>query len=138
MWRPATPQLIKNWKIQTQIRSNEPLFILTRTHSMQIFGEMPAFVKPQNDTLSTTIQQRNITHTTDFAGTEAHCKMQKPTKLTWIEAGLGRWGEEKERESSNSKSLILNDSSVRSIWTYLTASPCYTTNTNMQDYTTNR
>ena len=36
-------------KIQTQKGSNERLFILTRTHSMQIFGEMP-FVKPQNDT----------------------------------------------------------------------------------------
>ena len=31
--------------------------------------------------------------------------------------------------------MILKDSSVRSIWTYLTASP---TNTNMHDYTTNR
>ena len=29
--------------------SNERLFILTRTHSMQIFGEIP-FMKPQNDT----------------------------------------------------------------------------------------
>ena len=43
-----------------------------------------------------------------------------------------------ERENSNSKSLILKDSSVRSIWTYLTAGPCYTTNTNMHDYTTKR
>ena len=34
----------------------------------------------------------------------------------------------RERENSNSKTLILKDSSVRSIWTYLTASPCYTTN----------
>ena len=31
---------------------------------------------------------------------------------------------ERERENSNSKTLILKDSSVRSIWTYLTASPC--------------
>ena len=30
-------------------RSNERLFILTRTHSMHIFGEIP-FIKPQNDT----------------------------------------------------------------------------------------
>ena len=37
---------------------------------------------------------------------------------------------ERQRENSNSKTLILKDSSVRSIWTYLTASPCYTTNTN--------
>ena len=29
--------------------SNERLFILTGTHSMQIIGEIP-FVKPQNDT----------------------------------------------------------------------------------------
>ena len=34
---------------QTQKGSNERLFILTRTHSMQVFGEIP-FVKPQNDT----------------------------------------------------------------------------------------
>ena len=33
---------------------------------------------------------------------------------------------EKERDS---KTLILKDSSIRSIWTYLTARPCYTTNT---------
>ena len=36
----------------------------------------------------------------------------------------------------NLKTLILKDSSVRSIWTYLTASPCYTTNTNKHDNTT--
>ena len=29
--------------------SNKRLFILTQTHSMQIFGEIP-FIKPQNDT----------------------------------------------------------------------------------------
>jgi len=34
---------------QTQKGSKERLFIFTRTHSMQIFGEIP-FVKPQNDT----------------------------------------------------------------------------------------
>ena len=45
----------------------------------------------------------------------------------------------RERENySNSKTFILKDSSVRSILTYLTASRCYTTNTNMHDYTTNR
>ena len=38
---------------------------------------------------------------------------------------------DRDRESSNSKSLTLKDSSVRSIWTYLTASPCYTTNTKL-------
>ena len=42
-----------------------------------------------------------------------------------------------DRENSNSKTLILKDGSVRSFWTYLTASACYTTNTNKQDYTTN-
>ena len=36
--------------------------------------------------------------------------------------------QERERENSNSKTLILKDSSVGSIWTYLTASPYYTTN----------
>ena len=30
---------------------------------------------------------------------------------------------------------MLTDSSVRFVWTYLTASPCYTTNTNKYDYT---
>ena len=34
--------------------------------------------------------------------------------------------------------IIFKDSSLRSIWTYVTASPCYTTNTNKHDYTTNR
>ena len=48
----------------------------------------------------------------------------------------GREGRGRERE--NSKTLTLKGSSVRSIWTYLTASPCYTTNTNKHDYTTNR
>ena len=38
----------------------------------------------------------------------------------------------------NSKTLVLKDSSIRSIWTYLTASPCYTTNTNKLDNTTNK
>ena len=54
--------------------------------------------------------------------------------------GRGGWGgeRERERERENSKPLILKDSSDRSIWTYVTASPCYTTNTNKHDYTTNR
>ena len=34
---------------QRQKASNERLFILTRTHSIQFFGEIH-FVKPQNDT----------------------------------------------------------------------------------------
>ena len=37
----------------------------------------------------------------------------------------------------NSKTLILKDNSIRSIWTYLTASPWCITNTNKHDYTTN-
>ena len=45
---------------------------------------------------------------------------------------------QRQRENSNSKTLILKDSSVRSIWTYLTASPCYTTNTDKHDYTRHR
>ena len=36
------------------------------------------------------------------------------------------------------KTLILKDSSVRSIWTYLTASPCYITHTNKHGYTRER
>ena len=43
-----------------------------------------------------------------------------------------------ERERENSKTLIFKDSNVRSIWTYLTASPCYTTNTNKHDNSTNK
>ena len=45
---------------------------------------------------------------------------------------------ERENSSSNSKTVILKDSSVRSIWTYLTARPCYTKNTNKHDNTTNK
>ena len=39
-------------KIQTEKGSKERLLIMTRTHSMQIFGEIP-YVKPQNDTWTT-------------------------------------------------------------------------------------
>ena len=38
--------------VQTQKGSNERLFILTRTHSIQTVGEIP-FIKPQNDTWTT-------------------------------------------------------------------------------------
>ena len=48
-----------------------------------------------------------------------------------------RWIRERE-ENSNSKTLILKDISFRSIWTYLTASPCSITNTNKYDNTTNK
>ena len=45
----------------------------------------------------------------------------------------------RERERSNSTTIILEDSSVRSILTYLTASPCYTINAEKKnDSTTNR
>ena len=44
----------------------------------------------------------------------------------------------RENSNSNSKTLILKDSSVRSVWTYLTDSPCYTTDTNKHDFATNR
>ena len=70
---------------------------------------------------------------------------------SFTESGVGRGAErerererdreterQRDRENSNSKTLILKDSSVRSIWTYLTASPCYTTKTNKRDKTTNR
>ena len=42
---------------------------------------------------------------------------------------MSEWVSEREREGEggreNSKPLIVKDSSVRSMWTYLTASPCY-------------
>ena len=56
------------------------------------------------------------------------------TALTLLVSG------DREEELLNSNTLIiiiLKDSSVMSIWTYLTASPCYTTNTNKHDSTTN-
>ena len=37
------------YEIQTQQGSNERLFVLTRTHSVQIFGEI-LLIKPQKDT----------------------------------------------------------------------------------------
>ena len=70
---------------------------------------------------------------------------------SFTESGVGRGAErerererereterQRDRENSNSKTLILKDSSVRSIWTYLTASPCYTTKTNKHGNTTNK
>ena len=45
---------------------------------------------------------------------------------------------DRQRERERELELILKDSSVRSIWTYVTASPCYTTHTNKHDYTTNK
>ena len=44
-----TLQFYQIFEIQTQKGSNERLFILTRTHRMQTFGEIP-FIKPQNAT----------------------------------------------------------------------------------------
>ena len=52
--------------------------------------------------------------------------------------GGGGRERERERENSSSKTLILKDSRVRSIWTCLIASPCYATNTNKHDNTTNK
>ena len=57
----------------------------------------------------------------------------------------GGWGEgkkkrerERELELEHFIYIILKDSSVRSSWTYLTASPGYTTNTNKHNNTTNK
>ena len=44
---------------------------------------------------------------------------------------------ERERERENSGTLVLKDRSFRTTWTSLTASPCYTMNTNKHDYTPN-
>ena len=44
----------------------------------------------------------------------------------------------KKRENLNSKTLTVKDSSIRSFWTCLTASPCSTANTNKHNNTTNR
>ena len=53
------------------------------------------------------------------------------------EEGEGGGGDG-ERENSNSKPLVPKDSSVRSIWTYLIAIPCYATSTNKHEYATSR
>ena len=45
----AAGQKVLACGLQTQKGSNQRLFILTRTHSMQIFGETP-LIKPQNET----------------------------------------------------------------------------------------
>ena len=51
--------------------------------------------------------------------------------------GGGGGGGDGEREGGgereNSNTLVLKDGSVRSIWTFLTASPYFTTNTNKHD-----
>ena len=62
---------------------------------------------------------------------ETETERQRETKTDRTETVRGR-----EREL-DSQTLILKDSSVSCIWTYLTASPCYTTNTNKHTYTTN-
>ena len=54
-------------------------------------------------------------------------KAQKGKKILGEREGGGREG---ERERENSKTVILKGGSVRSIWTCLTASPCYVTSTN--------
>ena len=48
----------------------------------------------------------------------------KQAVVTWL-----LYAREREKARENSKTLILKDSSIRSIWTCLTASPCYSTNT---------
>ena len=40
---------------------------------------------------------------------------------------------ERQRENMNSNTLILKDDSIRSIWPYVTVSPCYTTKTDKHD-----
>ena len=68
-------------KIQTQKDSNERLFILTRTHSMQIFGEIP-FVMPQKATPRSLavilFQNFDLTHNTEAEATpnKAHIVAQ--------------------------------------------------------------
>ena len=63
------------------------------------------------------------------------CGNRKTRKGTSAE-GDGGWGQrervrererERERESSNSTTLTPKDNSIRSIWTCLPATPCYTT-----------
>ena len=54
-----------------------------------------------------------------------------------MEGDIAKTRERERERNSISKTSVLKDNSVRSIWTYLTASPCYTTNINMYDYTTN-
>ena len=70
-------------------------------------------------------------HTTRNLHNPAITRQSSKCKNTRGGGGGGGWGG--GGEYSNSKTLILKDSSVRSIWTYLTASPCYTTNTNKHD-----
>ena len=49
MWKdPNTQKKVKK-KIQTHTKRLKRTFIMTRTHTMQIFGEIPS-VQPQSDT----------------------------------------------------------------------------------------
>ena len=54
-----------------------------------------------------------------------------------MEKGGGGGGKKGEYLNSSSKTLILKDSSIRSTYTHLTASPCYTTNTDKHGNITN-
>ena len=54
-------------------------------------------------------------------------------RAEWRKGRKRKMRKERELEFGN----FNKDSSVRSIWTYLTASPYYTTNINKHDYTTN-
>ena len=53
-FRPACDDLFQRYRRKPlskrkKVQTNAYLFIMTRTHSLQIFGKIP-FVKPQNDT----------------------------------------------------------------------------------------
>ena len=48
------------------------------------------------------------------------------------------WWRDREGLGGGGERELEKDSSIRSIWTYPTAGPCYTTSTNKHNYTTNR
>ena len=90
--------------------------------------------------LTRNLQQRSYHGEAQLTITQPNVPLTK-TKLgqNEVERTGREQGVQREKNSiTNWKTLILTDSSVRSIWTYLTASPCYTTNTNNYNNTTNR
>ena len=75
----------------------------------------------------------NLQHTASLAAAVANfSKNTTVKKKVFFDLYLSVNRSERDL-NSKSKTLILKDSSVRSIWTYLTASPCYTTNTNRHE-----
>ena len=75
----------------------------------------------------------NLQHTASLAAAVANFSKNTTVKKK-VFSDLYLSVNRSERDlNSKSKTLILKDSSVRSIWTYLTASPCYTTNTNRHE-----